>query len=74
VFPRPPAIPASLAVLVLLAGLGLVYWSLSSFGAFTSTDTATGAPGAATGATDAADGGTLSGGNATGGGGAGGGF
>jgi len=32
--PRPPAIPASLAALVMLAGLGLVYWSLSSFGAF----------------------------------------
>lgn len=30
--PRPPAIPASLAALVTLAGLGLIYWSLTGLG------------------------------------------
>ena len=67
--PRPPAIPASLAALVMLAGLGLVYWSLSSFGAFVPAGTTTTAQGAST-----AGGGGFSGGSATGGGGAGGGF
>jgi hypothetical protein len=30
--PTPPAIPASLAAIVMLAGLGLIYWSLVGFG------------------------------------------
>lgn len=32
---RPPAIPASVAAFVMLAGLALVFWSLTSFGALT---------------------------------------
>lgn len=30
--PRPPTIPASLAALVMLGGLGLMYWSLTGLG------------------------------------------
>jgi hypothetical protein len=37
---RPPAIPASVAALVMLAGLALVYWALTGFGALVPQDTA----------------------------------
>ncbi len=41
---RPPAMPASLAVLVTLLGLGLVYWSLTGLGLLrSSTDAQAGA-------------------------------
>jgi hypothetical protein len=36
--PRPPAIPASLAAIVLLGGLGLVYWSLTGLGLLKASD------------------------------------
>lgn len=64
--PKAPAIPASLAALVTLVGLGLVYWSLTGLGLLTpsgaSAPASTGgsgigsAPGASTGG---ASGGTL---------------
>jgi hypothetical protein len=61
--PRPPAIPASLAALVTLAGLALIYWSLTGLGLLR---TPTGGP---------VGGGGFSGGSSGGdGGGAGGGF
>lgn len=46
--PRPPAIPASLGALVMLAGIGLMYWSLTGLGLLKGADTA--APATATGA------------------------
>lgn len=43
--PRPPAIPASLGALVMLGGLGLLYWSLSGLGLIKPADAATGGGG-----------------------------
>lgn len=37
--PRAPTIPASLAALVTLLGLGLVYWSLTGLGLLRSSST-----------------------------------
>lgn len=34
---RPPAIPASVAALVMVAGLALIYWGLVGLGALTET-------------------------------------
>lgn len=36
--PTPPTMPASLAVLVTLLGLGLVYWSLTGLGLLRAAD------------------------------------
>lgn len=38
--PRPPAIPASLAAIVTMAGLFVMYWSLTNLGLLTPAGTA----------------------------------
>lgn len=47
--PRPPAIPASLAALVMLGGLALVYWSLTGLGLLKASSVAPAATAAAQG-------------------------
>lgn len=47
--PRPPAIPASIGALVMLAGLGLIYFSLSGLGLIRSSDSGTVGTGNASG-------------------------
>lgn len=71
--PRPPALPASLAALVLLAGVGLLYWSLTGLGLLT-TGAAAAAKSSITVTPQSSSGSGYGGGSSSGGSGVGGGF